>query len=142
MKRKVRVSIRGVQNNVQGESVEVVSMGEMREADGQIFVTYEEAAEEDPGVDCEIVKCMLKATPEQVEIIKEGDTQTHMIFIEDKDTLFYYSTPAGELEVAIHTDRLERTETEDGFEIILEYALEINTAHMWNCDVAIKVEYL
>lgn len=65
-----------------------------------------------------------------------------MVFIEDRDTISYYSTPFGELEVAIHTDRLERRERDNGFQILLEYALEINASHMSNCNVDIRVDYL
>lgn len=142
MKKDVKISISGIHSNSEEETVEVVSMGEMYETDEQICISYEEAADEAAGVDCEIVKSMLKVKPDQIEIIKKGATETHMVFIEDRDTLSYYSTPFGELEVAIHTDRLERRETGKGFQILLEYALEVNAAHMSDCNVDIKVEYM
>lgn len=142
MKKDVKISISGIHSNSEEETVEVVSMGEMYETDEQICISYEEAADEAVGVDCEIVKSMLKVKPDQIEIIKKGATETHMVFIEDRDTLSYYSTPFGELEVAIHTDRLERRETGKGFQILLEYALEVNAAHMSDCNVDIKVEYM
>ena len=142
MKKDVKISISGIHSNSEEETVEVVSMGEMYETDEQICISYVEAADEAVGVDCEIVKSMLKVKPDQIEIIKKGATETHMVFIEDRDTLSYYSTPFGELEVAIHTDRLERRETGKGFQILLEYALEVNAAHMSDCNVDIKVEYM
>ncbi len=142
MKKDVKISISGIHNNSDEEKVEIVSMGEMYENDHQICVSYEEAADEVSGVNCELVKSMLKVKPDQIEIIKKGATETHMVFIEDKDTLSYYSTPFGELEVAIHTDRLERRETPKGFQILLQYALEVNAAHMSDCNVDIKVEYM
>lgn len=142
MKKNVKVSISGIQNNDNEETVEIVSVGEMLERDGHICVSYEEAADEAAGVDCQIVKSMLKVKPDQIEIIKKGAAQTHMVFIEDRDTISYYSTPFGELEVAIHTDRLERKERDNGFQILLEYALEINASHMSNCNVDIRVDYL
>ncbi len=142
MKKNVKVSISGIQNNDNQETVEVVSVGEMLQRDDHICVSYEEAAEEAAGVDCQLVKSMLKVKPDQIEIIKKGAAQTHMVFIEDRDTISYYSTPFGELEVAIHTDRLERKERDNGFQILLEYALEINASHMSNCNVDIRVDYL
>lgn len=140
MKTDVKISIRGIQNNMSEDSVEVVSLGEMCEKDNQIYVSYEEGTEEASGVDCDIVKSMLKICPNQVEIIKKGATETHMVFVEDKDTISYYSTPFGEMEVAIHTDKLERVNTEKGFQILLKYALEVNAAHMSDCNVDIRVE--
>ncbi len=142
MKKNVKVSISGIQNNDNEETVEVVSVGEMLQRDDHICVSYEEAADNASGVDCQLVKSMLKVKPDQIEIIKKGAAQTHMVFIEDRDTISYYSTPFGELEVAIHTDRLERKERDNGFQILLEYALEINASHMSNCNVDIRVDYL
>lgn len=142
MKKNVKVSISGIQNNDNEETVEVVSVGEMMQRDDHICVSYEEAADNAAGVDCQLVKSMLKVKPDQIEIIKKGAAQTHMVFIEDRDTISYYSTPFGELEVAIHTDRLERRERDNGFQILLEYALEINASHMSNCNVDIRVDYL
>ncbi len=142
MKKNVKVSISGIQNNDNEETVEVVSVGEMMQRDDHICVSYEEAADNAAGVDCQLVKSMLKVKPDQIEIIKKGAAQTHMVFIEDRDTISYYSTPFGELEVAIHTDRLERKERDNGFQILLEYALEINASHMSNCNVDIRVDYM
>ena len=56
--------------------------------------------------------------------------------------LTYYSTPFGELEIVIHTDRLEHQKFDNGFHVELEYALEVNAAHMSNCNVRIQVEEL
>lgn len=140
MKSNVNISIRGMQNNSQEETVEVVSFGEMYERDNQIFVSYEEASDEEAGADCDIIKSLMKVCPGQVEIIKRGAAETHMVFVEGKDTISYYSTPFGEMEVSIHTDHLEKMETERGFQILLKYALEINSAHVSDCNVDIRVE--
>lgn len=141
MREKVIVSIRGIHHTEEDDSVEVVSMGEMLKKEDAIYVCYEEASDEADGEDCEIVKSLMKVKPGQVEIIKKGPTETHMIFVEGKDTMSYYSTPFGELEVVIHTKRLECLESDSGFHIELEYALEVNAAHMSDCNVDIKVEW-
>lgn len=142
MKSKVKVSVCGIHGNADEEKVEIVSLGEMYESGNQICVSYEEAADEASGVDCDIVKSLLKVCPEQVEIIKKGATETHMVFVEDKDTISYYSTPFGEMEVSIHTNKLDRMENERGFRIFLSYVLEINASHMSDCNVEIKVEHI
>lgn len=142
MKKDVKISISGIHNHSEQETVEIVSMGVMHESDQQICITYEEATDEAAGVACEMVKSMVKVKADQVEIIKKGATETHMVFIEDQDTVSYYSTPFGELEVTLHTRRLERREFEGGFQIFLEYGLEVNAAHMSDCNVEIRVEYM
>lgn len=140
MKTEVKISIRGIQDSAKDDSVEVVSLGEMQEKDGQIYISYEEGADAASGMDCDIVTSLLKIHPKQVEIIKKGAAETHMVFVQDKDTISYYSTPFGEMEVTIHTNRLEQMETEHGFQILLQYTLEINTAHVSDCSVDIRVE--
>ena len=97
MKTEVKISIRGIQDNARDDSVEVVSLGEMQEKDGQIYISYEEGAEAASGMDCDIVTSLLKIHPKQVEIIKKGAAETHMVFVQDKDTISYYSTPFGEI---------------------------------------------
>ena len=94
------------------------------------------------GVDCVMVQSLLKFRDGQVEILKEGGTRTHMVFVKNQDMLTYYSTPFGELEIVIHTDRLEHRKLDNGFHVELEYALEVNAAHMSNCNVRIQVEEL
>lgn len=142
MKTDVKISIRGIQNNVKDDSVEVVSLGEMYEKDDLICVSYEEGADAASGMDCDIINSLLKIHPNQVEMIKKGSAETHMVFVQDKDTISYYSTPFGEMEVTIHTNKLERLDTENGFQIFLNYALEINTAHVSDCNVDIRVEHM
>ena len=81
MKTDVKISIRGIQDNADEESVEVVSLGEMYEKGGKIYVSYEEGTEGVCGADCELVKSMLKVCPDQVEIIKKGAAETHIVFV-------------------------------------------------------------
>ncbi|MGN1205729.1 MAG: DUF1934 domain-containing protein [Eubacterium sp.] len=140
MKKDVKISIAGLHENGGTDSLEVISFGEMYEENGETIVKYEEAMEDAQGRDCEMVQSQLKIREDQIEIMKEGGTRTHMVFAKDQDMLTYYSTPFGELEIVIHTDRLEQKKLDNGFHVELEYALEVNAAHMSNCNVRIKVE--
>ena len=40
MKTEVKISIRGIQDSAKDDSVEVVSLGEMQQKDGQIYISY------------------------------------------------------------------------------------------------------
>ncbi len=142
MKKDVKISIAGLHENGTTDSLEVISFGEMYEENGETIVKYEEAMDDVEGEDCEMVKSQLKIRDGQVEILKEGGTRTHMVFVKNQDMLTYYSTPFGELEIVIHTDRLEHQKLDNGFHVELEYALEVNAAHMSNCNVRIQVEEL
>lgn len=140
MKKDVKISIVGLHQNGTTDSLEVISFGEMYEEDGQTIVKYEEALDNSAGKDCEMVQSQLKLRENQVEILKEGGTQTHMVFVKDQDMLTYYTTPFGELEIVIHTDHLEQKKLDNGFHVELGYALEVNAAHVSDCNVRIKVE--
>ena len=142
MKKDVKISIAGLHENGTTDSLEVISFGEMYEENGETIVKYEEAMDDVEGEDCEMVQSQLKIRDGQVEILKEGGTRTHMVFVKNQDMLTYYSTPFGELEIVIHTDRLEHRKLDNGFHVELECALEVNAAHMSNCNVRIQVEEL
>ncbi len=140
MKRNVKVSISGIHNS-EADNIEVVSLGEMIQEENYGLITYEELSEDETGAGCEMIKCMLKLEEKHVEVIKKGANSVHLVFIEGQDSLTYFSTPFGELEVVLHTSRLERQDFENGFQIVLEYTMEINSAHVSDCNVCIKVEY-
>ena len=108
----VKIKIRGSQGD-EPNNVEVVSIGEMYERDGFVCLTYDEVVdEEDTGV-VQVVKNMIKINEEQVEVIKKGPTQSHMVFVPEETTFTYYSTPFGEMEVSIFTDEIRRVSKDD-----------------------------
>ena len=136
----VKIKIRGSQGD-KPNNVEVVSIGEMYERDGFVCLTYDEVVdEEDTGV-VQVVKNMIKINEEQVEVIKKGPTQSHMVFVPEETTFTYYSTPFGEMEVSIFTDEIRRVSKDDGFSLNMQYQLEMNQTLVANSSVNIDVEY-
>lgn len=136
----VKIKIRGSQGD-EPNNVEVVSIGEMYERDGFVCLTYDEVVdEEDTGV-VQVVKNMIKINEEQVEVIKKGPTQSHMVFVPEETTFTYYSTPFGEMEVSIFTDEIRRVSKDDGFSLNMQYQLEMNQTLVANSSVNIDVEY-
>ncbi len=142
MTKEVKLRIRGLQ--LQGaeneDSVEVVSVGQMYEQDGFVCITYEEVvAEEENGV-VQVAKNLLKISDEQVEVVKRGAAESQMIFVPNRTTYTYYSTPVGELEIGIYTNSLEKILTMKGFHLRMHYDLEINQTFVSKCNVDIVVE--
>ena len=87
MKKDVKISIAGLHENGTTDSLEVISFGEMYEENGETIVKYEEAMDDVEGEDCEMVQSQLKIRDGQVEILKEGGTRTHMVFVKNRTCL-------------------------------------------------------
>lgn len=142
MKQEVKVTISGTQGQESPEEkVEVVSIGQMCRKDDITYITYDEAVNEEENGLVQVVKNMLKINEEQVEVIKKGPTESHMVFVPDQTTFTYYSTPFGELEISIHTESIEREKRQNGFELKIRYGLEMNQTFISRCKVDIRVEH-
>lgn len=141
MAQEVKLRIRGMQQDVDAvDKVEVVSVGQMYEEDGFICITYDEVVEEEENGVVQTVKNLLKIRDGQVEVLKEGPAESHMVFVPERTTYFYYSTPVGELEVGVFTYQIERIKTKTGFQLRMQYDLEINQTMVSRCNVNIVVE--
>ena len=68
------------------DDVEVISVGQMCERDGFAWITYEEVVEEEENGLVSVVKNLVKYKDDQLEIIKHGPAESHMVFV----TLFYH----------------------------------------------------
>ena len=142
MTQEVKLRVRGVQ--MQGEAaednVEVVSVGQMYEKDGFTCLTYEEVVGESDGGVVQVVNNLMKIRDDQVEVIKKGPTESHMVFVPERTTYTYYSTPVGELEISIFTKQIERIQMSNGFHLMLQYNLEMNQTFISQCSVDLVVE--
>ncbi len=139
MTKEVLISISGLQLDIDAdEAVEVISVGDYYKKNGKHYLRYEDLAMDCEGID-NINKNTVKFSDEQVDIIKKGASNTHMIFEKNKKNVTYYNTPFGELLIGIYTTRLDISETEEEILVKLEYALEVNSSHVSDCDITIKV---
>lgn len=136
MKKDVLVSVAGLQYELdKDEAVEVISAGEYYNRNGKHYILYEEILE---NVD-EISNCTIKISDKQIDVIKKGANNVHMVFEENQNSLTLYQTPFGELQVGIHTTHLDVAEEEDKITVNVKYALDINYAHVSDCEIIIKV---
>ena len=122
---EVKIKIRGEQGE-NDDSVEVVSIGQMFHENGFLCLTYDEVVDEEETGVVQVVKNTIKISDEQVEVIKKGPSQSHMVFVPDQTTFTYYSTPLGELEVSIFTDEIEKISNDNGFTLSMHYQMEMN----------------
>lgn len=136
MKKNVLVSISGLQYEIdKDEAVEVISAGDYYFRNGKHYVLYEESLEDIEGTS----KCTIKIAEKQIDIIKNGANNVHMVFEENKKNSTLYNTPYGDLQVGIYTTLIKVTEEEDRIVVDIEYSLDINYAHVSDCQIQLKI---
>lgn len=140
MTQEVKLRVCGIQGEDPEDNVEVVSIGQMYQEDNYVCLAYDEVVDESDSGVVQVVKNLMKISDNQVEVIKKGPSESHMVFVPDQTTYTYYTTPLGELEVSIFTKEILREERENGFHLVLRYDLEMNSTFISQCSVDIIVE--
>lgn len=145
MKKDVLVSISGLQYEVdkleqtdktdEAGEVEVISVGEYYFRNDKHFILYEEVLEGIEGV----TSCTIKISEKQIDIIKRGANNAHMIFMLNKKNNTLYQTPFGSLQVGVYTTSIDVMEEEDKIEVHIKYGLDINYSHISDCEISIKI---
>lgn len=136
MKKEVLVSISGLQYEIdKDEAVEVISAGKYYNRNGRHYVLYEEILEDIAG----ITNCTIEISDKKLDIIKRGANNVHMIFEENTKNTTFYHTPYGDLLVGIYTTLMKMTEEEDKIIAEVDYSLDINYAHVSDCQIQLKI---
>ncbi|MBE5961038.1 MAG: DUF1934 domain-containing protein [Lachnospiraceae bacterium] len=144
MTKEVLVSISGLQfelDEKETEAIEVICPGEYYFRNGKHYIIYEELIEEE-GIHA-VTKCTLKITDKQVDLVKKGTSNVHMVFELGKNHMTYYNTPFGDLMMGITTTDISLTKEGEDFTTLLadlSYALDINYEFAANCTLKIKVQ--
>ncbi len=141
MTKEVLVSIAGLQyENESDGAIELISTGEYYFRNGKHYIIYEELLEDKEEDSTETVKCTLKISRNQIEVIKSGSSAVHMIFELGQNHMTYYSTPYGDLIMSTTTNSIQITEAEDVIEAELTYTLDMNYQFVSDCKLSIKVK--
>jgi len=136
MRKEVLVSMSGLQFEVdKDEPIEIISVGEYYNRNNKHYVLYEEILEDMEGVS----NCTLKISGNQLEVIKRGTSNIHMIFQENKMNTTLYNTPFGDIQIGIFTTDIETIEEEDKIMVTIKYSLDVNFSHISDCEIQIKI---
>ena len=136
MTKDVLVTIAGLQFEIDSEEpIEVITAGQYFLKNDKHYVLYDEILEDTN----EICKNRIKIGKDQVEILKTGASNVHMVFEKGKKNLTYYNTPFGNLLIGIDTTKVEFNEGSEQLELKINYVLEVNYAHVSDCSITIKV---
>lgn len=135
MRKDVIITVRGLQPEVDAtEAIEVISAGTYLRKGDTHYLSYEEIDE-----DGRLTKNRIKLTEDVIEMVKQGSITTQMFFAAGEKQYTCYSTPFGDMTLGTTTNHISVTEEDGRLKARLLYGLEVNGAHMSECELDIEV---
>ena len=139
MNKDVLIHVRGLQmmeTDDAQEPIEIVVPGQYYFRNGSHYLRYEEMLEDT----AETTVNYIKMSPNGVEVRKQGQVNVHMVFEEGKKNKTFYNTPYGTLQMGISATGLELKESEDGIQMKVDYALDMNEEHVADCYLTVQAQ--
>lgn len=127
-------AIHGLQSAVETKPQTVVQ-AEYFEKNGSHYLLYEE---QPAGFDA-VSKCRLKIRENYLELVRQGEVRTQMIFEEGKTHPVDYHTPFGSLAMEIATKDVDVKVEENALYVSVEYSLGACGDDLSDCRVEIQV---
>ena len=139
MNKDVLIHVRGLQmmeTDDAQEPIEIVVPGQYYFRNGSHYLRYEEMLDDT----AETTVNYIKMSPNGVEVRKQGQVNVHMVFEEGKKNKTFYNTPYGTLQMGISATGLELKESEDGIQMQVDYALDMNEEHVADCYLTVQAQ--
>lgn len=139
MNKDVLIHVRGLQmmeTDDAQEPIEIVVPGQYYFRNGSHYLRYEEMLDDT----AETTVNYIKMSPNGVEVRKQGQVNVHMVFEEGKKNKTFYNTPYGMLQMGISATGLELKESEDGIQMKVDYALDMNEEHVADCYLTVQAQ--
>ena len=139
MNKDVLIHVRGLQmmeTDDAQEPIEIVVPGQYYFRNGSHYLRYEEMLDDT----AETTVNYIKMSPNGVEVRKQGQVNVHMVFEEGKKDKTFYNTPYGTLQMGISATGLELKESEDGIQMKVDYALDMNEEHVADCYLTVQAQ--
>lgn len=124
MEKPVIISIRGVQTLEEGQEdvMELVTQGILRQEEGELSLTYLES--ELTGLEGTLTTFQIE--PERITLMRVGEFNSQMVFQEGRRHMSMYNTPYGAMTIGVNTRHLLAELDDQGGEIEIDYAIEID----------------
>lgn len=120
----------------ENEELEVVMPATYFFRSGKHYVLYDEVVEGSQ----EGIKNKLKITgTDQVDMMKSGATNAHMVFERYKKTQTYYQTPFGQMLVSFYTTAMDVKFEENRIDIHINYEMDIDNTPFAECVIKINI---
>ena len=139
MNKDVLIHVRGLQmmeTDDAQEPIEIVVPGQYYFRNGSHYLRYEEMLDDT----AETTVNYIKMSPNGVEVRKQGQVNVHMVFEEGKKNKTFYTTPYGTLQMGISATGLAPKESEDGIQMKVDYALDMNEEHVADCYLTVQAQ--
>ena len=127
MDKSVIISIKGVQStdNGQPEVIELVTEGKLLDCgDAGYTLTYQES--QLTGLEGTLTTFQVE--PGCITLLRVGEFNSQMVFQPGRRHFSMYDTPYGALSIGVNTKKMRADLDENGGEIEIDYAIEIDHA--------------
>ena len=120
------ISIKGVQRyeNADPDTMELVTAGRLEREGNSYTLSYQES--ELTGLEGTLTTIQVEG--EQVTLVRTGEFNTQMVFQEGRRHLSMYNTPYGAMAIGVNTRHLLADLTDQGGDIEIDYAIEVDHA--------------
>lgn len=124
MEKEVVISIKGMQNfeGALPDVIELVTEGRLARDGESYTLSYQES--ELTGLEGTTTRVHIDGG--RVTLLREGNTNSQMVFEEGRRHLSMYETPYGALSIGVNTRRMRSTVDEAGGDLEIDYAIEID----------------
>ena len=126
MEKDVVISIKGMQKyeGADPDTIELVTEGRLSRDEGGYTLTYQES--ELTGLDGTLTPIQVEG--EQVTLMRVGEFNAQMVFQQGRRHLSMYNTPYGAMAIGVNTRRLLTDLNDQGGDIEIDYAIEVDHA--------------
>ena len=138
MTKEVLIRISGshyIESDPEADLLELIVPGEYYFRNGKHYLIYDEVMEENMAP----VHNVVKIADKMMEITKNGDVGSKLHFEKNSKKMSKYTTPYGQMMVAVNTKDLHMKEEEHSLKVEVEYSLEINYEHVSDCRLVLDV---
>ena len=126
MEKEVVISIKGMQKyeGMPPDVVELVTEGRMARDGSSYTLSYQES--ELTGLEGTLTTILVDG--EQVTLMRMGEFNSQLVFQEGRRHLSLYNTPYGAMTIGVNTRHLLAELTDQGGDIEVDYAIEVDHA--------------
>ena len=126
MEKDVVISIKGMQEyeGAEADTIELVTEGRLTRDEGGYTLSYQES--ELTGLEGTLTTIQVEG--EQVTLMRVGEVNAQMVFQEGRRHLSMYNTPYGAMAIGVNTRHLLADLTDQGGDIEIDYAIEVDHA--------------
>ena len=125
MEKDVVISIKGMQRyeDAPPDTIELVTEGRLaRDGSGSYTLSYQES--ELTGLEGTLTTFQIE--PERITLMRVGEFNSQMVFQEGRRHMSMYNTPYGAMTIGVNTRHLLAELDDQGGEIEIDYAIEID----------------